>query len=657
MAATLKIPTTFTAVDKFSSVIKTMTKGIKSWSNKSIAAVRRFDQKITKTFNKLSRFAQAGLGLGVGFLAREAINIVKDYEQSLADLSAVMNTTKSNQLLLRKDSERLGASTAKSATEVVGLQEEFARLGFVTPQIIAMTEATISGSIAMNGELSETAMLVGAVVKTFDNFSSIDTPDIIDKMTLSTQKSALNFEKLKTGLPIVSGAANAAGIPFERLLALMGKLSDAGIDASSSSTALRNIFLDSAKKGHTYTQILQNIEKNQNKLTAANDAFGKRGAVSATILSGKLQEVDKFTTLLTEKFSGAAKTAAETRLDTFAGSLTLLSSAYQGLLIKQNETSGALIIFRNIIDFVTKNIDTLALAIGIIVGLFITMKTVLIAATIWSGAYNIAIGIMGGLSGVASVAIGQSTVALGAYKVASRLATIWSGAYNIAIGAMAAFSGTAAIAIGKSSIALGAYKVALAIATGAQWLLNAALTANPIGLVIVAIAALIGLVVLIINNYEKWGAVLAMMLGPLGFIINLVQSFRRNWDMIKQAFKEGGIMAGIKAIGKVILDAILMPMQQLLELISKIPGKIGRMAAQGVIKIQQVRENLGVDTGDKAGEVLSSPETASSQITTETIQKGTIDINIKDKGNNVEKIDSRGELDIPIVLTNTQGVN
>jgi hypothetical protein len=53
------------------------------------------------------------------------------------------------------------------------------------------------------------------------------------------------------------------------------------------------------------------------------------------------------------------------------------------------------------------------------------------------------------------------------------------------------------IATTSHTIAMGVAKGATVVWTGVQWLLNAALTANPIGLVIVAIAALIAIVVLI----------------------------------------------------------------------------------------------------------------------------------------------------------------
>ena len=615
MAASNKIPTTFTAEDKFTKVIKTMTRATKDWSRSGIAAVNRFDAKLSKSFKKMGSMAKLAIGASAGFIARDAIETVKNYEQSVADLNAVMNTNDANQRILQADAKRLGAITSKSATEVVGLQEAYARLGFETEHIVNMTEATINGSVAMNAELSRTAELTGAVVKTFDSLSSIDAPDILDKMTLSTQKSALNFEKLETALPIVGGAANAAGISFENTLALLGKLSDAGIDASSSSTALRNIFLDSAAKGHSYTQVLENIEKNQEKLTAANDEFGKRGAVSAVILSGKLGEINDLTNELTDNFKGTAQAAADTRLNTFGGSLKLLESAYEGLLLKTNDNTGALGILKSMVDFVTRNIETLAVILASVIGLFAAMKVIVIATKVAMFAYNIAVGISAARTGAMAIAMKVNTVAIAAYTVASKAMT------------------------------------------AAQWLLNIAMDANPIGLVIIAIAALIGLIALVINKYDEWGASLALMLGPLGWIINLVQSFRRNWDNIKKAFSEGGILAGLKAIGDTILDSLLMPMRQFLGLIENIPG-IGGLATIAIDGIDKIRENLNVVTDDGQGnETLPSTTQASNENVSRTISESNnnIKLDIIDKGGNVGNVSQDGN--IPVSIGNTSGQN
>lgn len=132
-----------------------------------------------------------------------------------------------------------------------------------------------------------------------------------------------------------------------------------------------------------------------------------------------------------------------------------------------------------------------------------------------------------------------------------------------------------------------------------QMVMNIILTANPIGIIIVAIGALIGLIITIIAKWNEWGAALSLFLGPLGRIIALIQSFRTHWDSIVEAFKSDGIIGGLKRIGQVILDAILMPVQQLLSVAAKIPG-IGKWAEQGADKINDLREKWNLTTPEKA---------------------------------------------------------
>ena len=582
MAATLKIPTIFTAVDKMSSVVRTMGKNIKKSFRGSLNAVKRFDQKVTRSFKKMGSMAQLGLGVGVGMFFTDAIGKISGYEQSLADLSAVMNTSRKNQNLLSKDAQRLGSNTAKSAIEVVGLQEAYARLGFTTPEILNMTEGTIAGSIAMNAELAQTAELTGAVVKTFDNFSSIDAPDILDKMTLATQKSALNFAKLETALPIVGGASNAAGISFERTLAILGKLSDAGIDASSSATALRNIFLESAKNGDNYEQVLERISKNQNKLTAANDKFGKRAAVSSTILAGKLKETANLTELLSNKTEvlGASNKAASTRLNTFKGDVTLLKSAYEGLLLGINDGTGALGIFRTIIQFVTKNIKTIAIVIAGLIGLFLAMKVI--------------VGVMQLIS-----------VAMKVWTAITWLATIAQEAFDIAM-----------------YIGLG-----------------------PILLVIAAIIAII----LIFKNWTKITAWFSKQWTKFTTLLKFA------WGNIVKFFKDFSFTDFFKSIGQSILSFLLLPLKSVLFIVSKLPGKLGKLASSGLEKISELTGGGDINVNNK--KALNSAEVTASNTTIETIKKNNISIDIKDKGNNVEKVTNNGDLSIPIKTTPTQGAN
>lgn len=280
---------------------------------------------------------------GIALLTRgisNAFRTITGFQQAGAELAAVLGKTRAETADLSKEAIRLGSITAKTATEVTQLQQAFARLGFSQGEILNLTGATISGSIAMNGELASTAELVGAVVNSFDNFSSLDASEIIDQLSLSTSKSALNFEKLQTSLPIVSGAANAAGVPFTELLALLGKLSDAGIDASTSATALRNIFIESAAQGRDYKDLLGDVAGSTDKLTKSNELFGKKGAVQAVILSKNIDLVKDLDGVLRDA-GGTAQQMADEQLNTLSGSLTLLSSAWDGMILSFENGEGA----------------------------------------------------------------------------------------------------------------------------------------------------------------------------------------------------------------------------------------------------------------------------------------------------------------------------
>jgi len=202
---------------------------------------------------------------------------------------------------------------------------------------------------------------------------------------------------------------------------------------------------------------------------------------------------------------------------------------------------------------------------------------------------------------------GAAFVALKAQLIAAKIATI----------ALAVAQKAAAIA-GK-------------IATAVQWALNAAMTANPIGLIIAGIAALIAIIVLCVMNWKKitdalktaweWIKKVAVMLweglcnafsqlkdyvkensekvlafiaifsGPFAVIISIVKELKENWGAIVEAFQTDGIAAGFRKLGGVILSAVLAPIQGLLEVLAKIPG-VDRLLGPAVEKMKNFRESL-----------------------------------------------------------------
>ena len=91
----------------------------------------------------------------------------------------------------------------------------------------------------------------------------------------------------------------------------------------------------------------------------------------------------------------------------------------------------------------------------------------------------------------------------------------WASQNTEIIIALAAAIGGLSAAIVVANFAMKAWAAAQAIATAAQWAFNAALTANPIGLVVVAVAALVAGLVILYKKFESVRTVIKALLAPM----------------------------------------------------------------------------------------------------------------------------------------------
>lgn len=162
--------------------------------------------------------------------------------------------------------------------------------------------------------------------------------------------------------------------------------------------------------------------------------------------------------------------------------------------------------------------------------------------------------------------------------------------------------------VGALTVGFLAYKATLFAVTiplkllaAAQAMLNGIMLLNPIGLVVAAIVALVAIVVIAISKWDEWGAALMVFLGPVGMIIGAFKSVYDHWESIKEAFQTDGIIGGLMRIKLVLFDALLKPLQQILELAAKIDPT--GLALKGLDKIKEFRElNNLVTPGEKTPE-------------------------------------------------------
>jgi len=319
-------------------------------------------------------------------LFKNLFNTIKDFEQGSATLAAVLGETKAEIKDLTDLARELGATTQYTATQVLTLAEALARLGFSKQEIKEMSKSVLDLATALNTDLSSAATLAGSTIRAFE-FDTSDSQHVMDVLAKSTTESSLSFEKLSTALPIVGTTAHNAGVSFEKLVATLGTLTDRGIDASTAGTSLRKVYLQLSKSGLSMTEAFDKIEKSTDKNKTSMELFGVRAATAGVILAGATDKVDEFTEAL-ENADGTTKKMADEQLDTLQGSLLLLKSAWDGLILSMNESTGVGDKLKVFFKWLAENLKDIVKWVGILAVGFVTYKTALIGMTLATQIYT-----------------------------------------------------------------------------------------------------------------------------------------------------------------------------------------------------------------------------------------------------------------------------
>jgi hypothetical protein len=343
--------------DEYNKKLKEVKKlkGVLNDHNKQLGFMQKSWQRVT---GAIRLALGAFVGAKVFSVLKNALRTMSTFEKEMDKVKAVTGATKDEFDQLKKSAQNLGSTTSKTSTEVAGLQLEFAKLGFSTDEILDATEATIQLSIAAGSDLAQSAKVAASTIKGF-GLTADETQRIVDVMAKSFSSSALDLEKFETAMAAVAPVANASGKSVEFTTAQLSVLTDAGIDASTAGTSLRNMFLELNKQGLTWEEGLEAINNSTNKNVTALDLFGKRGATAALVLADNTEKAEK----LEESYNnanGSAKEMAETMEDNLIGDTNKLSSAWEGFVLSLNSGEGVITnVFRGLVQWLTNVVNRL----------------------------------------------------------------------------------------------------------------------------------------------------------------------------------------------------------------------------------------------------------------------------------------------------------
>ena len=337
------------AIDRQQLQILLKTKGVKL----SQAELASLDTQVKTTERSFKGLMATMAGFAVaGVAISKVVGIGKDFEAQMKRVQAVSGASANELKTLSKQARDLGASTANTASQIAELQENFARLGFRTDEIIGMTEATQALAYATGQELGESAMQVGSTMKAFQ-LETAEAAHVTDIFAAATASSALNMTTLGDSLTYVAPVASGLGFSLEESVAMLGKLHDNAITGSMAGTQLRKIMLELGTEGSKLAKRLGGPVRNAEEMAAAFDKLrkegfdpvgegaelvGKRAVAGFKVLFDNIGNVEDLTDVLNESseaFGGLGYAQEQQRImmDSLQGDLDKFNSALEGLAL------------------------------------------------------------------------------------------------------------------------------------------------------------------------------------------------------------------------------------------------------------------------------------------------------------------------------------
>lgn len=382
MAGRFSVESVFKAVDRVTAPISRMQNRVGKFNRAMIRGLRRVDRVYGRIASGIKRVGRSIVVAG-GLLAVAGTAMAQsglDFEQAITNVGAVAMQTRAEIEPLEKLALQLGRSTKFTATEAANAMEILARAGFSAKQIMEATPAVLSAAAASGLEIAEVADHVSNVLKGM-GLEMSDAGRVADVLALASSRTNSSIGSLGESMRNVASTARQLGVPLESAVASVALLQDVGLDASVAGSAFNTMltkmaapsagiqktmrrlgvsFKDAKGNMLPLQDVLAQLSKASNlaggnfdKVAFLAELVGLRGQKAAANLSDLFESgrVKELVAALQDA-EGSAKKMADIRMDTTSGSLTLLASAVDAVKVRIfNMNSGPL---KKLIDRMTE---------------------------------------------------------------------------------------------------------------------------------------------------------------------------------------------------------------------------------------------------------------------------------------------------------------
>ena len=550
------------------------------------------------------------LANGLKSLATAAVGVGSDFESGMSQVAATMGITTEEIAAgseefdkLQKAAKDAGATTQFSATQAAEALNYMALAGYDADKSIETLPTVLNLAAAGGMDLATASDMVTDSMSALGDTAGT-TESFVDKMAKTSQKSNTSVQQLGEAILTVGGTAKNLAGGVDEMNTVLGIFADNGVKGSEGGTELRNVILSLTAPTDTAKKKMQELGLEvfdaEGNMRPLNDTFNDLNEILGTMTQGEqtevLNEIFNKTDLKSvnallansgERFNelsgyisdcdGAAADMAATMNDNLQGKVTILKSGLEGLGIAAYEK------FKTPLTNAVENITE-------VIG---ELQNDLTDGSLSGALEKIATG-FGNMVEKASeiVAAVLPTLLEGLGWIADNGELIVSILAGIGAG-FVAFK--VASVINAVVMALTSFKAAAAAGAAVQWLVNAAMAANPIMLVVTLVATLVAAIVGFIATNEDARAAIAnvweKIKSAIEVVVNAIVTFFT--QTLPNAFAQViEFLANIVAQIKAAFDGVVTFLQQL-------PSKIWNAIISTVDAIREWA--LGLKTAAEQG--------------------------------------------------------
>lgn len=450
------------------------------------------------------------LAEGLKSAAAYCYNVGSSFEAGMSQVGAVSGAAADELEALKDKARELGAQTKFTATEAAQAMNYMAMAGWDAQQMLDGIGGVMSLAAASGGDLALTSDIVTDAITAF-GLKAEDVGHFSDVLAAASANANTNVAMMGETFKYCAPAAGTLGFSIEDVSEAIGLMANSGIKSTMAGTALRTLFTKLSKDvtvtGKSIGEITVHTSNADGSMRSLKDIVNDlRGAFSRlepaersaqaqalagtyaysgflALMNAGAADVDKLRGAI-ESCGGASEQMAQTMQDNAAGAVTIMKSALEGLGIAVYDHFG-----EGLTHFVEEFTDVFSS----------------LTQSIEDGGLNETFDELGQNLGAAADDFAEWAARFlpSAVSLVANLVSLLAGLHTelqAGVNAFLAYKGAAlavktvagiVTTVKSISAAIKAATANTTLWTAAQKGLNAAIAANPAGIIATAVAALV----------------------------------------------------------------------------------------------------------------------------------------------------------------------